>query len=208
MKVLFWFPTDFTYFFNAYYFSKKYESKFFAIVDAPQKMSNFYKKQNFITFSKVWYLREEINKDENKLDLDYLRRIENEYDLNIWKLALNERYFYKFFSFHEFSRDEILLIEQNLCKLFDSIINEHKPDVVITKEPGLHHLELFIHMCKNKNIRVFQLKIPNIGKKLLISQSQTSFDIKSITSLIDEDVTFNDLNKFYHTNKFSENINR
>ena len=38
----------------------------------------------------------------------------------IWKLAINERIFYRFYNFHKFSNNEILSIEEQSCKFFES----------------------------------------------------------------------------------------
>ena len=207
-RILFWCHADFTYYFTAYYMSKKYESEFYAIVDTAKKPSDFYKNQNHIKFSQMWFLQEEITKNNKNLDLDYLEKIEQEYELNIWKLALNERYFHNFFNFHKFSKNEILTIEQNCCKLFEKIIKEYKPDLVITREPGLHHLKLFIQMCEKKNIQVIQLKIP-IGKKLLIAKSDTAFDkIPPQNSTSNKNLTFDDFQQFYHENRLSLSIDK
>ena len=62
-RILFWCHADFTYYFIAHYISKKYESEFYAIVDTAKKPSNFYKNQNYTKFSQMWFLQEEITKN-------------------------------------------------------------------------------------------------------------------------------------------------
>ena len=171
-KILFWFGVDFTDFCMSYYLKDMHNSDFYAIVDITNKPKKFFQEQKLVPFKKTWYFHDHIN-SKKKADLEYLSTFEKKYNIDLWKLAINERLFYRFFDFHKFTRDEILSIDEDACRLFVSVLDEVKPDYIITKEPVLHHLEIFYELCRARGIKVLMLSIPKIGFRCMISdQSQ------------------------------------
>ena len=42
--------------------------------------------------------------------IEYLEKIEKEYNINLWEIAYGERSFYKHNNYYKFSENEILLI--------------------------------------------------------------------------------------------------
>jgi len=112
--------------------------------------------------------------------LEYLSKIEKNYGINIWKLAINERIFYNFFNFHKFSHDEILSIDEQACRLFEKVLDEVKPDFFITKQPAFHHLELFYEMCRAKGVKVLMLNNSNFSDKSIIVEDISKLDDNSL----------------------------
>ena len=100
-KVVFWFGGDFTQFCMAYYFQKKHDCDMYSIVDITNKTKEFFKHQELISFKKTWYLHDQY---DSKLepDIDYLKKFEEKYRINLWQLAINERMFYNFNDFYKF----------------------------------------------------------------------------------------------------------
>jgi hypothetical protein len=171
-KILFWLDQDLSYFCMSYYLKDMHNSDFYAIVDITNKPKKFFQEQKLVPFKKTWYFHDHIN-SKKKADLEYLSTFEKKYNIDLWKLAINERLFYRFFDFHKFTRDEILSIDEDACRLFESVLDEVKPDYIITKEPVLHHLEIFYELCRARGIKVLMLSIPKIGFRCMISdQSQ------------------------------------
>ena len=166
-KILFWFGVDFTHFCMSYYLQKMHDAEFYAIVDITNKPKKFFQEQKLVPFKKVWYFHDHIKSDK-KPDLEYLSSFEKKYNIDLWKLAINERIFYRFFDFHKFTSDEILSIGEHACKLFESVLDEVKPDFIVTKEPVLHHLEIFYELCRARGIKVLMLSIPKIGFRCMI----------------------------------------
>ena len=107
-KIIFWLDSDFVQFGLAHQLQKKYESDFYAVVDITNKTKSFFQKQNIIKFQKLWYYFDYVKKTKSSPDTDYLKNIEQKYQINLWELALNERIFQRFNHFYEFRRDEIL----------------------------------------------------------------------------------------------------
>ena len=65
---------------------------------------------------KTWFLYDYIKKSQ-KPDLDYLSEFEKKYDIELWKLANNDRIFFKYNMYYNFSENEILSILEQQCKL-------------------------------------------------------------------------------------------
>ena len=191
-KILFWFGADFTHFCMSYFLQKENNANFYSIVDITNKPKKFFDEQNIVKFKKTWHLHENIQQKNEKIDLEFLKHFEEKYNLNLWKLAINERQFYRFFEFHKFSREEILLILQQEAKFFDSVLDEIKPDFFIAKEPSRHSLQLLYEMCKNLGIKVMVLSSTKIGRRIMISESPTKFNDLDLHNTIEEK-TFKEL---------------
>ena len=203
-KFLFWFPADFTHYCIAYNLQKKLpNSKFFGIVDVSSKPESFFKHQKLVNFEKLWFYHDHIKRNKEP-DINYLKQFEKNHNLNLWKLAINERIFYHFLNFHKFSDDEILSIEEQTCKFFESVLDEIKPDFLLIKEPGYHHLQLLYEICRSKGIQILILTVPKIGSKCIISQDSTRFDNPILFDQIKiENKTFDELMIYLSTRKAS-----
>jgi len=175
-KILFWLGTDFTHYCLSYYLQKMVDADFYAIIDITNKPKTFLQNQELVEFKKTWFFHDHISPKNKIPDTEFLKKIEHEYELNIWKLILNERIFYNFFNFHDFTYDEVLSIEEQSCKLFENILNDIKPDYLITKQPAFHHLELFYQMCKKKGVQVLMLNNSNFGESSIIVEDISKFD--------------------------------
>ena len=81
-KIIFWMGGDFTHFSLSYYLQKMYDCELYGIVDITNKTKNFFQKQDLVSFNKTWFFHDHININK-KPDLEYLKYIENKYDLNL-----------------------------------------------------------------------------------------------------------------------------
>ena len=98
-KILVWIGADLTHFLFASGLQKKHDADYYAIIDITNKPKEFFLSQKFVDFKKVWYYHDEIKiKNDSKPNLEYLKDVEKKYDIDIWKLAINERIFYRFFN--------------------------------------------------------------------------------------------------------------
>ena len=80
--------------------------------------------------------------------MEYLNSFEEKYKINLWLLAINERLFYEYNEFHKFSREEILSILEDECKLFEKIL-EIKPEFLITSSTGFITTNFFIKCVRH-----------------------------------------------------------
>ena len=205
-KVLFWLGADFTHFFLSYYLQKNLDVDIFSIVDITKKPKSFFETQTLVNFKKQWFFHDHINPNQN-VDEAYLKAFEEKYDIPIWKIAINERIFYRFYNFYKFSTDEILSIEEQSCKFFEKVLDEIKPDFLITKEPAFHHLELLYQICLKRGIKILMLGHSYFSGKCVISQKPGIID--SVTDLKNIDTSgrnIDELRKYFLEQKISKQI--
>ena len=168
-KIIIWLGSDFTQYLICYFLQNRIDCELYAIIDTTSKIKPFFENQTLVNFKKIWFYHDKISIQNVSPDLEYLKNFETEFNIDIWKLAINERIFYRFNDYYKFSRNEILCIEEQSCKLFEEILDEVTPDFFLTKEPSFHHLELFYQMCLQSKIQVLMINQPNLGKSAMVS---------------------------------------
>jgi len=169
-KILLWIEGP-LHFGIAYNLQKMYDCELYAVFDITNKPKEFFLKQNLVKFEKIWFYHDHIKIDDT-VDMKFLESFEKKYDIDLWKLAINERIFYRFYNFHRFSTNEILSIEEKSCKLFENILDEIKPDFFLSYLPNLHHLEIFYELCVARGVKTLILSNPILGYKTRISESK------------------------------------
>lgn len=194
-KILFWLSNDYTHFCISHFLQKSYDCDLYGIVDIPNKQKKFFENQTLINFKKLWYTFDNILKN-HKVNMDNLVKFEKNYNINLWNLAINERHFYRF-NLEHFSDEEILAILEQECILFEKILDEIKPDFLITKWASRHYHQLLIDLCLKKGIKVLQLGQPKIGYKMLISQDPSKMDgIENLDVVKSKNRDFQELRNF------------
>ena len=176
-RLLFWTNVFMLHFGLAYYLQQKIDAEFYAIIDVPNKPKKMFQNQNLIDFQKTWYFHDQIIKTQQKPDLEYLSKFEEKYKIDLWKLVINERFFYRFNRFYKFSKDEILQILEQECKLFEQILDETKPDYFLIYDPPFHYQKLLLEICKVRNIKVLCIYFARIGGKSVIAEDGGTLDL-------------------------------
>ena len=148
----------------SYYLQQNRNDDFYAIIDVPNKPKKFFKEQKIVDFKKTWFYNDHIIKTEKKPDLEYLSNFEKEYQIDLWKLAINERHFYRFNRFYKFSKNEILNILEQECRFFENILKKIKPDYFLTYDPPFHHQKLLLDMCRSKGIKILCIYFTRVGR--------------------------------------------
>ena len=194
-KILFWLGPDYTHYCISHYLQKLYDCDLYGIIDIPNKQKTFFEKQNLVNFKKTWYIFDNILKN-HKSNMENLVKFEKNYGINLWNLAINERHFYRF-KLEKFSDEQILSILEQGCILFEKIIDEIKPDFLITKWASRHYHQLLIDLCVKKGVKVIQLGQPKIGYKMLISQDPSKIDgVINLNHVTTKNRSFEELQKF------------
>ena len=179
---------------------KKINGEFYVIFDVTDRQKPFFQKQKIVDFKKIWFFHDGISKPRKKVDMEYLNSFEEKYKINLWLLAINERLFYEYNEFHKFSREEILSILEDECKLFEKIL-EIKPEFLITSSTGFHQHELFYQMCKALGVNTLILNQSVFASRWFISKQHHMFDDdRTIEELESSNRDFDDLKK--HWNRF------
>ena len=186
-KILFWLYGFFLHFSLAYYLQSRLDADFFGIIDINSNPKKFFQNQTLVKFQKTWFFHDHIKKTQQIPDLDYLVNFEEKYNIDLWKLAINERFFYMHNRFYKFSRQEILSILEQESKLFESIIDEIKPDYFLTNDPVFHHQKLLLDLCRIKGVKVLSVCATGIKNKYIISENAETFELdKNHTSFNDK----------------------
>ena len=194
-KIIFWLNAYMLFFGLAHNLQKKYDCEQYAIIDITNRTKKFFEEQNLVDFTKIWFLHDHIQNSKN-IDIEYLKNFEKKYSINLWELGINERLFYQYNDFYQFSQDEILSILEKECKLYESILDEIKPDFLITSETALHQQHLFYKMCRKKGIKVLMLNQSKLAYKCIISQELHELDEMPLLSDIpSQGRTFDELLK-------------
>jgi len=197
-KIIFWIDSALLHFCLAYFLQKQYDCTSFAIIDVPNKPKKFFESQNLVNFTKVWYFHDHIKKLNKKPDLKYLADFEKKYNVNLSQLSTNERIFYRFNDFYQFSSDEILLILEQECKLFENILDEVKPNFFITQLTAFHHHHLFYEMCRRKEVKVLMLYMSKFGHRCVISQEVNKLDLTyNLSSIESNNHNFDELLNYF-----------
>jgi hypothetical protein len=185
-KLLFWLNGFFMHFSLAYYLQSQIDADFFGITDINLKPKKFFENQKLVDFKKNWYFHDHIDLNQKKPDIEYLMNFEEKYKINLWKLVINERFFYKHNRFYKFQKDEILSFLEQELKLFETILDEVKPDYFLTYDPVLHHQKLFLDICKVRGIKILSIHFTGIKDKVIIAENATTLDLdkNSLENLI------------------------
>ena len=171
----------------AYYLQQQIDHEFYAIIDIPNNPKKMFLKQKLVNFEETWYFHDNIKKTTKKPDMEYLVNFEKKYKIDLWKLAINERHFYKFNRFYKFTKIEILQFLEQECKFFEKIIEQVKPDYLLTYDPPFHHQKLLLDLCKTKGIEILCMYFTRVGGKSIIASNGNTFDLPQNLDLINLD---------------------
>ena len=196
-KIIIWESGNFLPFLLANSLQKKNNSEFYAIFDVPDKQKPFYQKQKVVDFKNIWFFQDSVSEPRKKIDTKFLTSFEEKYNINLWLLALNERLFNEYNEFYKFSREEILSILEDECKLFEKIL-EVKPKFLISYKSTFHHQELFQQMCKISGVKPLIFSASVFANRCMISEEPNILDDKrSIEELEESNRNFDELEKYW-----------
>jgi len=184
---------------------EKHDCDLFAIIDVTDNMNKFFQKQKIVKYEKSWYLYDYIKKTY-KPDLDYLSQFEKKYGIELWKLANNDRIFFKYNMYYNFSENEILSILEQQCKFFENIIETIKPNFVIFPLTNSGRMEIFYQLCLKLGIKILMLNATRLGGRVLINEETEKIDYfeKEIHEKV-KNRSIDDLRDIlYKTNSFDE----
>jgi len=175
-KILFWIDMSLLQFAIAKTLQEKIDSDLYVIYDLNHHLKKSFKKQDFVNFKKEWYFWDHLG-ETKKVDLEYLKKVEKKYQLNLWEIAYAERLFYKWNPYYKFKTEEILSIFEQECKFFEDVLDEVKPDFLIIKTTDMHRNYLLTEICRSRGIKILMLFGSRFGVRGSISSQSDTFDI-------------------------------
>ena len=183
-----------------------HECDLYTIIDLTDQMNNFFHKQQIVKYKKTWFLYDHISQKIQKPDLEYLSKLEEKYGIELWKLAYNDRIFYKYNSFYKFTTDEVLFIIEQECKLFEKILDDVKPDFAILQLTHNFKNHIFYELCKSKGVKVMMITSGRVGDKVIISQDPNSIDYLDKQHSNEKIRTIDELKNYLNDKKIYDSI--
>ena len=175
-KLFFWIDSHFVHYFLAKSIKEKMNCKIYSCFEITDKPKKYFEKQNLVDFEKFWFLFDHIEKNNEKPDLEYLKNFEDKYKINLWLLAFNDRFFYKYNEYYTFSTNEKLKILEQECKFFEKIIEKVKPDFLISFSTHQQQNDLFYRICKAKKIKILLFTPTHVGNAWAITDDYDKFE--------------------------------
>ena len=102
-KILFWIDVSLLQFGVAKMLQEKLDDELYVIYDLNHHLKKSFKNQNIISFQNEWYFWDHVGETKEP-DLKYLKKIEEDYKINLWGVAYTERNFYQYNPFYKFKR--------------------------------------------------------------------------------------------------------
>ncbi len=174
-KILFWVDVSLIQFGIAKTLQEKIDSDFYVIYDLNHHLKKSFLEQNIVNFNKEWYFWDHVGKIQ-EVNIEYLKKIEKEYKINLWEIAFSERNFYKYNPFYKFSKKEILSIFEQECRFFEKVLDEANPDFLIIKTTDFHRNYLLTEMCRSKKIKILMLTSARLANTASISSQSDRID--------------------------------
>ena len=213
-KVIHWQDFDLSAFGIAKNLQEKHNCDLFTIIDIPNRPKKFFQEQSFVKYQKKWFYHDHISPNK-KPDIEYLKYIEKNYKIDIWKIAYNDRIFFKYNNFYKFTSDEILSIIEQGCKLFENILNEVNPDFILLPLTNSGRMHIFYEMCKAKGIKVLMLVASRFGNRCMVSEEAEILDYADELSSSNTSRTLEELqnylkghDSFKGATQYSENFQK
>ena len=199
-KILFWIDMWFFHFGIAQSLQKKYDYELSAIIDVGKKEKDFFINQNFVNFHKQWFFDDHVKNLKKKPNLDYLKSIEQKYQINIWNIAYGDKFFHPRYNlYYEFTEDEILNLIEEECIFYEKILEDVKPDFLALFMTNNHPTQLLHEICKNKKIKILMLIPTKFRGRFLISENEYGVDkVGELNTKILNSKTNDDLKKFWN----------
>ena len=181
-KIIFWIDNSFSNFFLAKKLNENSEFEIHSIFDVSDNPKKYFQNQTFVKFSSDNFYHDHMNEINTEPDIEYLKKKESEYNLNFMELLLNDRHFYNFNDFHNFTENQVFKILELEIKFFESILEKINPDYVIMRHVFLRNGYLFNLICKSKGIKIL-IPIPTrLGNRCIISDDLNNLGRPSLSN--------------------------
>lgn len=175
-KILLWPRSSLTFFGISEYLKKNIDCEIFGVIDDNHVAKKFFSHQKIVDYKKMFYYNDYINSSFEKHDIKFLTDFEKKYDINIWKMVLTDRVFIEYNKYYNFSYNEILSIFQYGCKFLEGIIEEIKPDILLSDVSAFHQDLILQKICKKKKIKIMIPYRSRFGGLSVISEEVDTID--------------------------------
>jgi len=196
-RILFWLDSGLIYYGIAYFLNQKHDCEMYSIIETHEKPRKFYENQKLTPFKKIWFFHDYVSTQNKEPDLKYLSSIEKKYGINIWLIAYAERFFAQQSEYHKFTRNEILSLIEQECKLFEQVLDEINPNFLIMRDVDMHHVNLLHQICKARGIKILSLFPAKMGSKWIVSDTdRLTIEPINLKNIPKNNRSFNDLQNY------------
>ena len=178
-KVLYWIEEPFIDFGIAKHIQEKIGNKNYGIVICNNTTKKFFEEQNLVEFEKIWFYRNIISSKKQKVDMKYLKYLENNLEIQLWRIVYGERFFTPFSKYHLFKREEILSIIEQEAKLYEEILDEVKPDFLVMRLPDFHNIQLLYEIARAKNVKIMMVAPSRLGGLTVTEEFDEKIEINN-----------------------------
>ena len=152
---------------------------FIGIITRKQDMK-FFENQKFVKFKKLFYYPDCYIK-KSSFNINNLKKIEEEFGLNIWLNIFSDRSFYKFWTdFHKFTYEEILIIIESSLLFFTDILEKEKPKMILMQTPGENVSGVLLYeLAKKMDVKTFMINDVHYKNHIHVSNNTKSSEISN-----------------------------
>tara|TARA_B100000745_G_scaffold248367_1_gene170397 strand:+ start:264 stop:1799 length:1536 start_codon:yes stop_codon:yes gene_type:complete len=175
-RVLFWIDAGLIHFGIAKNLQEKLNADLYVIYDFNNHLTKSFKNQKLVNFKKEWYFWEHLSGINKNVDIEYLKKFEEKFGINLWEIAYTERAFGKDNPFYKFKREEILSIFEQECKFFEKVLGEVKPNFLMIKTTDLHRNHLLAEICRASGVKILMFSASRLGFRSYISSQSDKID--------------------------------
>ena len=175
-RILFWIDAGLLHFGIAKNLQEKLDADLYVIYDFNNHLTKSFKNQKLVNFKKEWYFWEHLSGINKNIDIEYLKKFEEKFRINLWEIAYTERAFGKDNPFYKFKREEILSIFEQECKFFEKVLSEVKPNFLIISATDLHRNHLLAEVCRASGVKILMLSASRLGFRASISSNIDRID--------------------------------
>ena len=159
--------------------SKLGKFNFFGIVATKQDI-DFLNNQQIIPFKEITYYPD-CYIGKSSYDIEYLKKSEKDYELNLWLDIFGERFFHEHrTNFHKFTKSEILVIVENSIKFFSEMLKRTNPKLIVMQTAGENIANILLFkIAKKLNIKTLMINPIHIHNRIVVSDNLTSKEISN-----------------------------
>ena len=159
--------------------SKLDNFNFYGVVATHQDIS-FFNNQKNLNFHEIIYYPDCYIK-KSSFDVDYLKKSEEKFDLNLWLDVYGERFFHEHrTNFHKFTKSEILVIVENSIKFFSEMLKRTNPKLIVMQTAGENIANILLFkIAKKLNIKTLMINPIHIHNRIVVSDNLTSKEISN-----------------------------
>jgi hypothetical protein len=179
-NILVWMENTFVNFGMIKSLKEKFDCNLYVISEVEKWSEKFLREQKIVNFEKIWYFPFHIEDFAKKPDIEYLKKFEEKYEINLWQTAFVDRKINYFNRYHNFSHNEILLIMEQTCRFCEKVLEESKPKFLFIKTTNSHNDHLLYQMCQKLGIKILMLRPSRFGFRSIISQEVDKLDSMDI----------------------------